>query len=168
MQYTIEDTFDVSAERYWEVFFSEEYNAALWPALDVDWTLLELDRQGEGKDLVIRRRARLVPRREVPKALQKLVSGTISYEEHNVYRASASAMETNTIPSFGADRIDNHGTYSVEPLGENKCKRVWKGVCKCKIPLIGGKVEDFLVGQVRESYGKATEFTRRWHAEHPE
>lgn len=167
MEYTIEDTFDVSRDRYWEVFFSDEYNAALWPHLDIEREVTKFDKRGEGDDLVIEREARLTPHREVPKALQKLISGTISYVEKNDFRARDNAMHTVTIPSFAADRIDNHGTYTLVELGPDKCKRVWKGVCKCKIPLVGGRVEDYLVQQVRESYAKATEFTRRWLAEHP-
>ena len=72
-------------------------------------------------------------------------------------------MKTVTIPSFGADRIDNHGTYSIKPLGDDKCVRVWEGSCSCKIPLVGGKVEQWLVGEIKESYRKATDFTRAYH-----
>ena len=167
MKYTIEDTFDVSAQRYWEVFFSEEYNAALWPALNVEHEPVEFDKQGEGSDLVIRRRSRLTPKREVPGFLQKFIKGAISYVEENHFVARANKMDTNTIPSFMADKIDNHGVYRLEEVGPNKVKRIWEGVCECRVPLVGGRVEKFLVEEIRESYRKATEFTRKWHAEHP-
>jgi hypothetical protein len=167
MKYTIEDTFDVSAQRYWEVFFSEPYNAALWPVLNVEHELLELDRKGEGADLVIRRRSRLTPKREVPGFLQKLIKGAISYVEENKFVARDNKMDTSTTPSFMADKIDNHGLYRLEELGPNKVKRVWEGVCACRVPLVGGRVEKYLVDEIRESYRKATEFTRKWHAEHP-
>jgi hypothetical protein len=167
MEYRIEDDFDVSAERYWEVFFSEDYNAALFPALDIDWQLISLDRQGEGKDLVIRRKQRLTPRREVPAIVAKFVKGAITYVEDNVYTAAKSSMTTVTTPNFAADRIDNHGTYRIEALGPAKCRRIWEAVCVCKVPLVGGKVEKILVEEVRESYRRATAFTRDWHARHP-
>jgi hypothetical protein len=167
MKYTIEDTFDVSAGRYWEVFFSDDYNAALWPTLNVQHELLELDRQGEGADLVIRRRSRLTPQREVPGFLQRLIKGAISYTEENHFVARENKMDTKTISSFMADKIDNHGVYRLEELGPDKVKRVWEGVCECRVALVGGRVEKFLVDEIRESYRKATEFTRKWHAEHP-
>jgi hypothetical protein len=168
MKYTIEDTFDVSTRRYWEVFFDEAYNAALWATLNAKHELLELDRKGEGDDLVIHRRSRLTPQREVPGFLQRIIKGAISYVEENHFVARENKMDTRTISSFMSDKIDNHGVYRLESLGPDKVKRIWEGVCECRVALIGGRVEKYLVDEIRESYRKATEFTRKWHAEHPE
>jgi len=165
MEYRIEDTFDVSAEGYWEMFFSDAYNAALWPAIDVGREQLAFERKGEGKETRIHREQRLTPRREVPKFVSKLVSGAITYVEKNDYVAADSAMKTVTIPGFAADRITTTGTYRVEPLGDDRCKRVWQGVVDCRIPLVGGKIEKHLVEEIRESYQRTTEFTRKWIAE---
>lgn len=165
MEYRIEDTFDVSAARYWEIFFSDEYNEGLWPALDIKRELLSFERQGEGASLRIRREQRLTPQREVPSFIKKLVSGAITYVEKNEFAATDNAMRTVTIPGFAADRITTTGTYRLEPLGDDRCKRVWEGVCECRIPLIGGKVEKQLVEEVRESYRRATDFTRKFIAE---
>jgi hypothetical protein len=167
MEYRIEDTFDVSAERYWEIFFSDEYNAGLWPALDIKRELLAFERTGEGPSLRIHREQRLLPQREVPGFIKKLVSGAISYVEKNDFVAADNAMRTVTIPGFAADRITTTGVYRLEPLGDARCKRVWEGVCECRIPLVGGKVEKQLVEEVRESYRRAADFTRKWITQHP-
>ena len=166
MEYRIEDTFDCSAERYWEIFFSDEYNAKLWPAIDIQREQLAFERKGEGPSLRIHREARLVPQREVPAFIKKLVSGAISYVEKNDFAAADNAMRTVTIPGFAADRITTTGVYRLEPLGEGRVKRIWEGVCECRIPLLGGKVEKQLVDEVRESYRRATDFTRKWIADH--
>jgi len=167
MEYRIEDEFDVSTARYWEIFFSDEYNDALWPALDIRRELLSMERHGEGTSLRIHREQRLTPQREVPAFIKKLVSGAITYVEKNDFVAADDAMRTVTIPGFAADRITTTGTYRLVALGPNRCKRVWEGVCECRIPLVGGKVEKQLVEEVRESYRRATVFTRKWIAEHP-
>ena len=167
MKYRIEDTFDVSAEHYWKTFFDQEFNAALWPALDIQWEPLELDRKGEGSDLVIVRKQRLTPKREMPAIIAKFVKGKLSYVEENVFTAANNTMKTTTTPSFMADKIDTSGTFRIEVLGPNKVNRIWDGNCEVGIPLVGGKVEKILVEEVRESYRKATEFTRKWHAAHP-
>lgn len=168
MQYTIEDTFDVSAAHYWDVFFSEAYNQALWPALDIDWQPLVFERTGEGDTLVIVREARITPRREVPRVLRSLVSASVSYVERNEFLAATGRMDTRITPSFLADRIDNHGSYRLETIGSRKVKRIWEGACTARIPLLGGRVEEFLVEEVRESYRKTTAFTRDWFVAHPE
>jgi len=167
MKYTIEDTFDVSAERYWQTFFDETFNRALWQHLDIEWELLKLEKTGSGADLEIVREQRLTPKRELPAIIQKLVKGKLMYTERNVYKARDSAMKTVTTPSFMADKIDTHGTFRIETLGPNKVNRVWDAVCEVDIPLVGGKIEKLLVEEVRESYRKATAFIRKWHAEHP-
>ena len=166
MEYTIRDTFDVSADRFWEVFFSDAYNDGLWPAIDVEYKQLKLERSGEGKDLRIIREQELTPHRQAPKVIQKMVSGPVTYVEKNDFSGATGSMKIVTIPNFAADRVDNHGVFRVEELGANQCARVWEGVCKVKIPLAGGKVEKYLVSEIQESYRKATEYTRKFLAEH--
>ena len=167
MDYTIEDDFDVSAERYWEVFFSEEYNAAMWPALEIEHELLMLERTGEGADLKIERKQRLTPKREVPGFLKKFVADKIAYTEHNHFSRKDNVMKTVTTPSFMAEKIKTEGVYRLVELGPNKVRRIWEGSAKVSVPLLGGRIEKHLVGEIRESYRKATEFTRKWHKEHP-
>lgn len=167
MDYRIEDEFAVTAPRYWEAFFSDDYNKALFESLDIGWELLTLERKGEGDDLVIERRQRLTPRREVPGFLSKFVADKIAYTEHNIFTAKNNHMKTVTTPSFLADKIKTEGLYRLEPVGDSKVLRVWEGLAIAKIPLLGGRVEKYLVEEIRESYRRATAFTRGWHAEHP-
>jgi hypothetical protein len=166
MKYRIEDTFDVSVERYWQTFFDDEFNKALWKELDIEWEPLVLDRKGEGSDLVVVRKQKLTPRREMPAIISKFVKGKLSYVEENVFTAKDNTMKTKTTPSFLAEKIDTSGTFRVEVLGPSKVNRIWDGNCEVDIPLVGGKVEKILVEEVKESYRKATAFTRKWHAEH--
>lgn len=166
MKYTIEDTFDVSAARYWEIFFSEEFNRAMWPALDIIWEPISLDRKGEGDSLEIVRVQKLSPKRELPALVQKFIKGGFSYTEKNEYKARENLMRTTTTPSFMADKIDTHGVYRLESLGPDKVNRIWEGVVEVGIPLVGGKIEKILVDEVRDSYRRSTDFTRQWHASH--
>lgn len=166
MEYTIEDTFDVSAPRFWEIFFDEAFNAALWPALDIDCQVLKFERTGEGQALRIHRELRLTPKRELPRALQSIVSSTISYVETDDFDASTQRMKTRTTPNFMADRIDNHGEFRLDVLGPDRVKRVWAGTCVAKVPLMGGRIENFLVDQIRDSYRETTVFTRNWIRDH--
>jgi len=167
MDYRIEDTFDTTAPRYWEMFFSEAYNAGLWPALDIAIEPLVFERTGEGPTLRIHREQRLTPKRELPSFAKSFIQGAITYVEKNDFVAAENAMRTVTIPGVAADRLRTVGTYRLEPVGTNRVKRIWEGVCECKVPLIGGKVEKQLVEEVRESYRRAAVFTARWLAEHP-
>ena len=129
--------------------------------------MLEVQREGEGDNLVIRRKIKLTPQREVPALVAKFVKGAITYTEQNVYNARTSSMEVITIPGFMADALTTRGIYKVQALGPNKVRRIWNGDVSCKIPLLGGKVEKGIVEEVTQSYRDTTEFTRKWLAEHP-
>lgn len=167
MQYTISDDFDTSVQHYWDVFFDEAYGAALFKHLKVGREVLEVKREGEGDGLIIRRKIKLTPQREVPALVKSFVSGAITYTEQNVYTARTSAMDVVTTPGFMADKLLTRGVYKVQALGPDKVRRTWDGEISCKVPFVGGKVEKHIVEEVTQSYRDTTEFTRKWLREHP-
>jgi hypothetical protein len=166
IEYEIVDEFPTTPAKYWEMFFSDEYNVALWKHLDIDREVLEFRREGEGESAVIHRTQRLTPRRDVPSALRRLVADSISYVEKNVWRARDSQMEVVTTPNFFADKFTAKGVYRIEPVGADKLRRIWKATCECRVPLVGGKVESHVVEEVKRSYKATTIFTRDWIAKH--
>ncbi len=165
MRYRIEDGFDVSTDRYWDMFFDETYNTALFEHLGIDRELIELTRTGEGLDRSIHRRQRLTPRREIPAVLQKFARGAVSYVEDNRLILASNAMEVVTTPSFLADKFTSRGTYRLESRS-GTIVRVWEAECTCHVPFVGGMIEHFVVDEVQASYRATTQFTRRWLAEH--
>jgi hypothetical protein len=167
MRYTISDDFDTSLEHYWQVFFDDAYNAELYKRLKVGREVLEVKQEGEGESLVIRRKVKLSPQREVPALVAKFVKGAITYTEQGVFTARTNTLEVVTIPGFMAEQLTTRGTYKVQSLGPTKVRRTWDGEISCKIPLLGGKVEKHIVEEVTASYRDTTEFTRKWLVDHP-
>lgn len=164
MKYRIEDTFDVDADQYWKTFFDEDYNRALFEHLDIDYEPISLERTGEGDDLVIVREQRLVPRREVPKIIQKFAKGAIAYREHNRFIARDDRVEVRTVPSFLSEKVVTRGTYWLEPTGDGAVKRIFEGECSVSIPIVGKSIEKVIVDEVTASYARTTAFTREWFA----
>jgi len=167
MRYTISDDFDTSLEHYWQVFFDDAYNAELYKRLKVGREVLEVKQEGEGESLIVRRKIKLSPQREVPALVAKFVKGAITYTEQGVFTARTNTLEIVTIPGFMADQLTTRGTYKVQSIGPGKVRRTWDGEISCKIPLLGGKVEKHIVEEVTASYRDTTEFTRKWLADHP-
>ncbi len=167
MRYTISDDFDTSLEHYWQVFFDDAYNAELYKQLRVGREVLEVKQEGEGEALVVRRKVKLSPQREVPALVAKFVKGAITYTEQGVFTARTNTLEIVTIPGFMADQLTTRGTYKVQSLGPTKVRRTWDGEISCKIPLLGGKVEKHIVEEVTASYRDTTDFTRKWLLAHP-
>lgn len=167
MKYTIADEFQASAERYWDIFFSEDYGRELFKALRVGREVLSSRREGEGEALQVWRKLRLTPEREVPGVLKRFIKGAASYVEDNHFVARTNRMEVVTTPSFMADQILTRGVYRLEVLGPTRVRRIWEGEVTVKIPLVGGTAEKFLVDEVTSSYRTTTDFTRRWIEGHP-
>jgi hypothetical protein len=162
IDYEIADEFPTDPDKYWEMFFSDAYNAALWQHLDIERQVLEFRREGSGQSEVIHRVQRLTPKRDVPSALRKLVKDAISYEERNVWRRATNAMEVVTIPNFFADKFVAKGVYRLDSLGPDRLRRTWKASCECKVPLVGGTIEKHVVDEVKRSYQSTTIFTRKY------
>ena len=165
IEYEIRDPFATTPDKYWDMFFSDAYNAALWKHLDIEREVLEFERKGEGPDETIRRVQRLTPKRDVPSALRKLVKDAIQYEERNTWRRGDNLMHVVTIPNFFADKFTTKGTYQLRALGDGKLERIWKASCECRVALVGGKVEKHVVEEVKRSYQATTIFTRKYIAD---
>jgi hypothetical protein len=166
LDFRIEDVFDLDPDRYWAMFFSDEFNAAMWEHLDVKWELLSMQRDGEGDSATLSRSQRLIPKREVPKVMQKFVDGAIAYTENNDWRRSENTMSVETIPSLLSDKISVNGTYWLEPRGPNKVCRVFEARCECKVPIVGKKAETFIVEEIKASYADSAKFMHQWIADH--
>jgi hypothetical protein len=76
-------------------------------------------------------------------------------------------MEVTTIPSFMSERFDARGLYRVVARRPRKVARIWEAHCDCRVPLVGGRIEQHIVDEVKDSYRRTTAFTRRWLADHP-
>ena len=148
------------------MFFGDDYNAGLWPALNVDRQLISQTVDGLGANRVIRREHILSPQRELPGFMKKFVSGALTYRETNVFTAQDNRMEVVAIPNVLPDKIILRGTYRLERLGKERVRRIFEGECTCHIPLVGKKIEQQIVGEVEDSYRRTTSFTRDWIARH--
>lgn len=156
--FRFEHDFDIDAKDYWDIFFSDEYNAEMYREIKMkEHKVVSFTDDGR----IIRRQVRLSPSTEVP-AIFKSVISDMSYIEHNVFDREKSEMEVVVEPAMMKGRLDLRGVYAVKPLGPGRCRRSFEGDAKVSIMLIGGKVEKYMIEQVRESYDIAARVTRRW------
>lgn len=175
MRHTIEHVFDTSPERLWEVFFFDEaYARGLYERLRLRVERRDLQHEGSGDTLIVRRKLVIVPERELPPALRRLMAGAASY---GVTRATAvtETSEFNAalrrysvridLPMIGA-MVDYGGDYTWESLPSGQLRRVWTGRCEARIPLVSAKIEQFLLGEVERSLADGAVYTRQYLREH--
>jgi hypothetical protein len=156
MRFAFAHDFDIAAEDFWTMFFSDEYEQALWKHLKLaNPTILE--RKDEGN--VYRRSVRLEPEVQVPAWAASVVSST-GYTEHDLLHRDRGSMDVRIEPHRLKDRFQLHGTFRVTALSPGRCRREFSGEVQISVLLIGGKLEAFMVDRLREGYDSAAAMTR--------
>jgi hypothetical protein len=74
-------------------------------------------------------------------------------------------MEVIIEPAVMTSKFDMKASFTLSPVGEGRCKRVFEGDVKVSIMIVGGQVEKYMIDEMRRSYDIATDVTRRWIAQ---
>jgi len=166
---TVQQNFDADPHRFWRVtLLDTDYLAGLYEHLSLKIEHKELFREGSGDDLVVRRTLRYVAERKKPGVLDKLMRGANLVTEHADFDARAGRLiSTVELPVIGS-RVDFGGRYTWQPLDGGRMRRVYLGWCDAGIPLVGRKVEQFLLQETRDSFDQVHDFTRRFLDDHPD
>jgi hypothetical protein len=163
MHFSFSHDFDIDPEGFWKMFFSEPFENELFRRLKMR-THVVLERKDEGNQY--RRKVKLEPEAEVPSWAQAVVRDT-GYTEHDLLHRDRSVMDVTIEPALMKDRFHMSGSFKVTPLGPGRCRREFAGEVRVSVPLLGGKIEKFMVDKMREGYDVAAEFTREWLRRQP-
>ena len=169
MNHTIEHVFDVSAERLWDVyFFDEAFGRALQERLRLRFSGMELQHEGAGPSLIVRRRLQMTARRELPGLLHRMLGDSVTLWETGDFNAERRRYSVKIEPAVRGARIECSGEYTWDTLPGGQLRRVWEGRCEARIPLVGARIERHLLDEIEASLAELYAFTRRWLREHPE
>lgn len=158
MNFTFSHDFDIDPEGFWKMFFSESYETELFRRLKMR-TFNVLERREEGSSLW--RKVKLEPDGDVPSWASSVVRDT-GYTEHDHLHRDRSVMDVTIEPAMMKERFHMSGIFKVTPLGPGRCRREFSGELRISVPLLGGKIEKFMVDKMREGYDTAAAFTREW------
>jgi hypothetical protein len=159
MNFSFVHEFDIDVASYWKLFLSEEFNKDMFAELKMrDYKVLK--REDDGK--IFRRVQSLEPTTPIPGFLASVVKST-GYTEHDELVWATNIMDVRIETQMFKDRFKMDGKYIVTPLDEGKrCRREFRGEVKVTMPLIGGRVEKYMMEQLRDSYDVAARVTRKW------
>jgi hypothetical protein len=147
-----------SVDTFWNVFFDEAYQRALF--LDElkfrEFELLEKTDTA--------RKIRVVPKVNLPGPLQKLVGDSFGYEEHGTLDRARSEWTWRMVPK--KEIVATRGKVRVEAAGDNQCRRNDEVIIEGKIFGLGGVIESTAEKEVRASWTKEQAFFRRWLESH--
>lgn len=163
MEFSFVHEFSVEPEGFWQLFFSEPYEKELFARLKMK-SYSVLERRDEGR--LYRRVLELSPEMELPSWAGSVVRET-RYREHDLLHRDRSVMDVSIEPAILKERFAMNGVFKVTPLSGGRCRREFSGEIRILVPLIGGKIEKFLVERMREGYDAAAALTREFIARPP-
>ncbi|GAB4300220.1 MAG: hypothetical protein Kow0090_15650 [Myxococcota bacterium] len=162
MRLHIENEFDISADRLVELLLDDGFERGLWDSIGFsDVEILELKKE-EGRRY---RKAKVTPQTELPGFLKKVVGGASGYYEITDWDIKKRVNKWKTYLSEKMPGVNIAGDFFVEDLGGGRCKRVVDGEVDVKLPLIGKKIEEFLIKETEKSYEKINAYIKHWIVE---
>lgn len=151
--------FDTEPEAFWRVFFHEPYNTDMYQRIGVKENTLIYKKED---DATIKFSRRIVPKRDLPGVIKKIVGGDLGYTETSTYYKGKNYMDVGIEPSLMREKTKIGGKYTITPLAPGKVRRVFEGDIKVAIPLVGGRVESVIIDDMTKSYDVAASVTREW------
>lgn len=157
----IEHHFATDATSFWQMFFFDQaYFDGLYEHLELNIEDVKLEQQGEGSTLEVRRTVQMSPRREMPALMAKLLKGVKTVTETGHFSAQRGTLQIKVqLPVIGS-RVDYGGVYTWREPSAGQLLRIWDGHCDANVPLLGGKLETFLLGEIERDFGRVYQFTK--------
>ena len=161
-EHNLDYTFPIAPRAFWQLFLlDDDFRAAFYEHLALDLEHLDIKTHGEGDDLVIERDIEMTPHRDLPGFLKKALSGASKVRERGRYSARERKYEVEIVLPVIGRRVDFRGVYTWAD-SDHETRRTWRATCNARIPLFGGKLESFLLGQVEDSHQRGALFTERY------
>lgn len=155
-EFEIEHEFAAGVEEVWALVVSDEFNAELYARVDVDRDVLS-DSEEAG---VVHRVVRSTSRRQLPGFVKKLIGGDLGFVERIQWRRGETRLALAVEPSIMARRTRFASTVAVEPLGQGRSRRVFAGSIAIDVPLVGRRIEQGAVRDMRRIHDLAAQMMR--------
>ncbi|MDB4941528.1 MAG: hypothetical protein JWP97_1062 [Labilithrix sp.] len=159
---TLRHEIDTDEETYWtRCVFDAEFNKRLYiDALKFpQWQLLD-SKEDDAK--IVRKVQVDPPTGNMPAAVKKVMGDSLKYVEDGTFDKKAKRYSFKVTPSTLADKTKVAGEMWVEKLGDKKITRVTKINVEVKVFMVGGMIEERILGDLRSSYDKGTVFTNEY------
>ena len=155
-----------AAEEVFQTGISKDYIVAKGPALGhEDVELLELEDGPDGGSA----RARYTVETELPSWAKKILPARNTVTESHSWpgpgsdggRAYAFTVAVANVP------VEIRGSVRLSPTSPSSCRSEARVEVKASLPLVGGKLEDLVAGDLRRTMEGEAAFMQEWLAAHP-
>ena len=161
MKTHMEHVIDLPADQYFDrIYFNEDFNEALYKELKFRERSILVERD-DGD--TIYREVRQVPERDLPGPVKKVLGASeFAYVEKSTYHKANKSIDLVVVSSVKPDKVKTTGRFWIEPLDDNRCKRLLDFEVKVSIFGLGGVVEQLVMQDLESSYDRSAAFTNRY------
>ena len=162
-KFTVTHEINCDADTFWKVFFDKGFNEKLYlEGLGFpEYKTLE---QTE-TDTQITRKVHGQPKMDMPGPVAKLFGSGFAYTEEGSMDMASKVWRWKLTPSTMADKMRTEGTVRIEPIGDNKVRRIADISIEAKIFGVGGLIESSAEKQLREGWDRSAVFMNKYLAE---
>jgi hypothetical protein len=158
-KFTVVHEINCNVDTFWQTFFDKEFNEKLYrEGLGFpEFSVLE---QRETDTQIIRRAAGQ-PKMNMPGPVMKLLGNNFRYTEDGTFDKASKQWKWKMTPSTLADKMRQEGSLRVEPIGDNKVRRVAEMVIEAKIFGVGGLMESAAEKGLREGWDQSAVYMNK-------
>ncbi len=163
MRFELRHAMPRSAAVAWQAFFHDDrYQAALQARADHDAE--ELERAVRGGLAYVK--TQITSHKDLPPVMARAIGASrLSYVLEQWRDDAKMELRWKVTPPAARDKVRAEGTYRLVARPEG-CERLVNGEISVSIPLVGGKIEKAIGGELKKSYEDSAVFARQWLMEH--
>ncbi|MDB4968637.1 MAG: hypothetical protein JWN44_4326 [Myxococcales bacterium] len=160
-EFLIVHEFETDTQRFWRIFLDNEFQNEMYRGAGMKRS--EVRREDCGDRTVIV--GLCVAERQLPAIVGSLLGGKqLGYTETLTFHKDRAELEQQIEMAVLPDRIRFTGKLTVEKLADDHVRRSYAGAINVNIGLIGKKIEQSTVKEMKRTHDHAAELMRAWLA----
>jgi hypothetical protein len=162
-KFTVTHEINCNADTFWKIFFDKTFSEKLYKeSLGFpEYTITE--QRDTGTEVI--RVSVGTPKMDMPGPVAKLLGSSFSFTEHGTFNKATKVYRFKSTPSTMADKLRNEGTLRIEPIGDNKVRRIAEIEIEAKVFGVGGLIESSAEKQFREGWDRSAVYMNQWIAD---
>jgi hypothetical protein len=163
-KFTVTHEIRCNADSFWKLFFDKPFNDELYLKALGFPTFTIVDQRETDTQII--RKVTGQPKMNMPGPVAKLMGSNFAYTEDGTFDKATKVWRWKLTPSALADKMRNEGVLRVEPVGDDKVRRVAELIIEAKVFGVGGLIESSAEKQLREGWDASAVFMNKYIAEH--
>lgn len=156
---------DCTPDRFWELYLDADFQDRMF--IDgLGWSSPEITIVREDDDELVRK-MEAYPRIDIPGGIAKLIKQKLGYVEEARYSKKDRVFRMRHRTNIFGEKVRLEGEFSVEPVGETRCRRVAKLEVEAYVFGVGRLLEKAVEINMKKGWDDSARFFNRWIAKHP-